>query len=190
MAKKAAKKLVSFPADTAWRRSNTSRLLYSAAWLFDRQILEIVNRSGFPEIRMAHLHIPRNLDLGGTRLTVLAERAEMSKQAMGELIDQCEKWGLIERRPDELDRRAKKVVFTVRGRRLINAVRKAVALAERDMLGQIGAKRMERLMSGLMAYCEANGRARPASRRGRSRTIVSADRVASGRESERKGQGT
>lgn len=188
MAKKATKKLMSFPADTAWRRSNTSRLLYSAAWLFDRQILEIVNQSGFPEIRMAHLHIPRNLDLGGTRLTVLAERAEMSKQAMGELVDQCEKWRLIERRPDEIDRRAKKVVFTARGRRLIDVVRKAVALAERDMLGQIGAKRMESLMSGLMAYCEANGRARPASRRGRTKTSIAAGSTAASEASERKGQ--
>lgn len=178
MAKKAAKKLVSFPADTAWRRSNTSRLLYSVAWLFDRQILETVNQSGFPEIRMAHLHIPRNLDLRGTRLTVLAERAEMSKQAMGELVDQCEKWGLIERRPDEIDRRAKKVVFTARGRRLIDAVRKAVAVAERDMREQIGAKRMESLLSGLMAYCEANGRARLASHRGRSRISGRASRAA------------
>jgi hypothetical protein len=71
-----------FPADEAWRRRNMSRLLDSAAWLFDTRILGIVNRSGFPEIRMAHLHLPRNLDLKGSRLTELAHRAEMSKQAV------------------------------------------------------------------------------------------------------------
>ena len=139
---------------------------------------------------MAHLHIPRNLDLGGTRLTVLAERAEMSKQAMAELVDQCEKWGLIERRPDAIDRRAKKVVFTARGRRLIDVVRKAVAAAERDMLGLIGVRRMESLMSGLMAYCEARAAPRPAPRRDSSRSTVSAGRAAANPAPGRKGQDT
>src|ERR1700748_3305048 len=101
---------VSFPHDEDWRGGNASRLLHNAAWLFDRRILEIVNRSGFPEIRMAHLHLPRNLDIEGTRLTVLPQRAEMSKQAMGELVDQGEKMHLVQRQPDPQDPRAKIVV--------------------------------------------------------------------------------
>lgn len=179
MAKKRTQKLVSFPAEVAWRRNNTSRLLYSAAWLFDMQILEIVNRNGFPDIRMAHLHLPRNLDLDGTRLTELAKRAEMSKQAMSELVDQCETMGLIERRPDEADRRAKIVAFTARGRRLIELVRNAVSLAERDMLAQIGAKRMENLISGLMVYCDKRVAANAPPRNGQKRTSIST-RVAAG----------
>jgi DNA-binding MarR family transcriptional regulator len=162
MAKKRASKFVSFPAEVAWRRNNTSRLLYSAAWLFDMQILAIVNRNGFPDIRMAHLHLPRNLDVDGTRLTELAKRAEMSKQAMCEIVDQCEAMGLIERQPDEADRRAKVVVFTARGRRLIELVHKAVSLAERGMLAHIGAKQMENLRSGLMIYCDESSAIRKA----------------------------
>ena len=155
MAKKRDRAAVSFPADEAWRRSNTSRLLFSAAWLFDAQILAIVNRRGFPDIRMAHLHLPRNLELGGTRLTELARRAEMSKQAMAELVDQCEKMGLVERQPDKSDRRAKIVLFTPRGRRLIELVREAVTIAEQNLRHQIGKERMAHLLAGLALYCNA-----------------------------------
>ena len=36
----------------------------------------------------------------------------MSKQAMGDLVDQCEAWGLVTREPDPLDARARRVLFT------------------------------------------------------------------------------
>ena len=153
MAKARAAAAISFPGDIDWRRRNTSRLLYSAAWLFDRRILEIVNRSGFPDIRMAHLHLPRNLDLDGTRLTVLASRAEMSKQAMGELVDDGERMRLVARRPDPADRRAKIVVFTPRGRRLIAVVQGAVARAEDEMRTKLGARRAAQLIDSLTRYC-------------------------------------
>jgi DNA-binding MarR family transcriptional regulator len=144
---------ISFPGDIDWRRRNTSRLLYSAAWLFDQRILEIVNGDGFPDIRMAHLHLPRNLDLGGTRLTVLAKRAEMSKQAMAELVDDGEKMRLGARRPDPTDRRAKMVVFTPRGRRLIDVVQRAVTLAETEMRARLGDKSTAQLIDTLLRYC-------------------------------------
>jgi len=146
-------KPISFPADIDWRRRNTSRLLHSAAWLFDRRILDIVNRNGFPEIRMAHLHLPRNLDLEGTRLTVLASRAEMSKQAMSELVDDGERMQLVTRRPDPADRRAKIVVFTARGRHLIEVVGRAVTRAESEMRRKLGAEDVAQLVASLARYC-------------------------------------
>ncbi|HEX3973580.1 MAG TPA: MarR family winged helix-turn-helix transcriptional regulator [Stellaceae bacterium] len=153
MAKAPVPAPISFPGDIDWRRRNTSRLLYSAAWLFDQRILAIVNAGGFPEIRMAHLHLPRNLDLEGTRLTVLAKRAEMSKQAMAELVDDGERMRLVARRPDPADRRAKIVVFTPRGRRLIEVVQEAVTRAEAEMRGKLGAWHTAQLIRTLLRYC-------------------------------------
>ena len=131
-----------------------SRLLYTANWLFDARILEHVNENGFPGLRMAHLHVPRNLDFEGTRITELAIRAEMSKQSMGELVDQCEKMGLVERAPHEEDGRSKLIRFTPEGKRLIEVVERALAAAEREMVALVGHKRMEEIVFGLMAYCE------------------------------------
>ncbi len=141
-----------FPAETSWRRANMSRLLFSAAWLFDSRILAFVNGNGFPELRMVHLHVPRNLDLQGTRATDLATRAEMSKQAMAEIIDECEHMGLVRRVPDPSDRRAKLVAFTAKGLRLMKVVRTALAATEGEMARQIGAKRLREVAAALSGY--------------------------------------
>jgi len=154
MAQKRSKSSVRFPADASWRRNNMSRLLYTANWLFDARILDHVNENGFPRLRMAHLHVPRNLDFEGTRITELAIRAEMSKQSMGELVDQCEKMGLVERAPHEADGRSKLIRFTPEGKRLIEVVERALASAEHEMLALVGHKRMEEIVFGLMAYCD------------------------------------
>ena len=131
-----------------------SRLLFSAAWLFDSRILDYVQRHGFPLLRMAHLHVPRNLDLEGTRQTDLATRAEMSKQSIGEIVDQCVAMLLVTRVPHESDRRAKIVVFTPRGLRLLDVVRAALSLAEREMRTAIGGPRSDAVMTALTEYCE------------------------------------
>jgi DNA-binding MarR family transcriptional regulator len=143
-----------FPGETEWRRANMSRLLFSAAWLFDARILAFVNENGFPRVRMAHLHVPRNLDLRGTRLTDLAVRAAISKQSMAEIVDECEAMDLVRRIPDRTDRRAKLVAFTATGLRLMKVVRAALAAAEDDMARQIGTKRMRMLGAALGGYLE------------------------------------
>ncbi|MFM7005174.1 MAG: MarR family transcriptional regulator, partial [Limnohabitans sp.] len=55
------------------------------------------------------LSITRHLEVGGTRLTDLAQRAGMTKQAMGTLVDQCEAWGMVRRENDPTDARARRV---------------------------------------------------------------------------------
>jgi len=173
-----ANKRVGFPAEASWRRANMSRLLFSTAWLFDSRILDYIQRHGFPLLRMAHLHVPRNLDLGGTRITELAIRAEMSKQSIGEIVDQCIAMGLVERLPDKTDRRAKIIVFAPRGLRLMETVRAALSLAESEMLTEIGARRMREVMTALTIYSRAIG-SRPAlGATGRVRQAARAKRAA------------
>src|SRR5262245_51077750 len=52
------------------------------------------------------------IDADGPRLTDLADRAQMTKQSMAELINRMEGIGLVERRPDPADGRAKLVFLT------------------------------------------------------------------------------
>lgn len=58
-------------------------------------------------LRAAHTQVFEGLDPDGTRLTTLAERAQMSHQAMGELVDELVRHGYLERVPDPADRRAR-----------------------------------------------------------------------------------
>ena len=154
-------KATRFPAETAWRRVNMSRLLFSAAWLFNSRILAFINEHGFPELRMVHLHVPRNLDLQGTRLTDLASRAAMSKQSMAQIIDECEAINLVRRIPDPSDRRAKLVAFTPTGLRLMKVVRAALSSAESEMATDRSAAR-----------ARARGRARRLSRTRKRKSVA------------------
>ncbi|MFN8589986.1 MAG: MarR family winged helix-turn-helix transcriptional regulator [Thermomicrobiales bacterium] len=73
--------------------------------------------AGFPELRPAHMSILQHIDHPprGTRITDLAERAQMTKQSMGQLVSDMEALGLVERIPDPLDRRARIIRLTDRG---------------------------------------------------------------------------
>jgi DNA-binding MarR family transcriptional regulator len=100
------------------------------------------------------VHITRHLALRGSRLTHLADSAGMSKQAMGDLVDQCEAWGLVRRVPDPLDARAKQVQFTHTGLAWLEAFRLAVQQAEREFRDQVGADVATVVALGLEAYAE------------------------------------
>ncbi len=69
-----------------------------------------------PTLRAAHTQVFECLDPGGTRLTALAERAQMSHQAMGELVEEMVQLGYLERLPDPADRRARLIRPSERGR--------------------------------------------------------------------------
>ena len=150
--------------DGEWRHENTGRLLVRAARQFEERILQLVNDAGFAELRLAHLAVPRNMDIQGNRITEIARRAGITKQSMSQLVGAFELFGLVELIPDTDDRRAKIVMFTRRGLRLMNSIRKAIALAEDDMRRRIGDAAWLHLKSCLKAYVDPPAR-RPLKRR-------------------------
>jgi DNA-binding MarR family transcriptional regulator len=129
--------------------------MFNAARQFEEAIYADVRAAGFPEIRFVHLTLTRNMDSGGTRLTQLAARAGMTKQAMSELVDQCEAIDIVERRPDPSDRRARIIVFTSRGHKLLRALIAGIARAEADMRAAIGAETFKIVAAALRLYCVA-----------------------------------
>jgi DNA-binding MarR family transcriptional regulator len=68
-----------------------------------------------PDVRRAHVAVFEMLDPGGSRVADLARRARMSRQAMGELVDDLQHLGYVQRRADPSDGRAKLVVLTEKG---------------------------------------------------------------------------
>ncbi len=74
-------------------------------------------RAEFPDVHTAQLIIFQLIEHppAGSRLTQLAEQAQTTKQAMGQLVDALERGGYVERIPDPLDRRAKQIRLTDRG---------------------------------------------------------------------------
>ena len=149
--------------DDAWRLTHFGRLLGHAMRRFDGRVLDLMahnvdvplalsNLAARAQVSAAHVHITRHLELNGTRLTDLAERAGMSKQAMGDLVDQCEAWGLVTREPDPRDARARVVRFTPTGLAWLQAFKDAVAQAEREFRNEVGAEVATVVAIGLEAY--------------------------------------
>jgi DNA-binding MarR family transcriptional regulator len=135
--------------DVRWRETHLGRLLGHASRRFDDRVLHLMahdvdvplalsNLAARAQIGAAHIHITRHLALEGSRLTELAERAGMTKQAMGDLVNQCEAWGLVVREADPHDARARRVRFTPTGLAWLGAFRKAVAQAEAEFRVEVG----------------------------------------------------
>src|SRR5688572_9082779 len=155
--------------DDAWRQTHLGRLLGHAMRRFDDRVLNLMahdidvplalsNLAARQQVSAAHVHITRHLACGGSRLTELAERAGMSKQAMGALVDQCEAWGLVARGPHPLDARARLVQFTADGLAWLEAFRRAVAQAEREFRASVGEEVATVVALGLEAYAGDAGR--------------------------------
>lgn len=140
--------------DPAWRDHNIGRLLFTATALFLREKLKAV--AGGPEIAEAQIRLLQNLDRDGTRLTRLAARAIMPKQSMCEAVDCAERSGLVERRPDPQDGRAKIVTLTPAGLVAIDRLCAAVAEVERAMARVIGASMLQSMKVRLGGYVAAS----------------------------------
>ena len=150
-------------ADDAWRQTHLGRLLGHAMRRFDERVLHLMahdaevplalsNLAARAQVGAAHIHITRHLALQGSRLTELAERAGMTKQAMGDLVTQCEAWGLVVREPDPTDARARRVRFTESGLAWLNAFRAAVQQAEAEFRAEVGEEVATVVALGLEAY--------------------------------------
>ncbi len=146
-----------------WRQSHVGHWLRLALARFDTRVLALLahnpdvplalaNLVARGQVGAAHIHITRHLATTGSRLTDLARRAGMSKQAMGTLVAQCEAWGMVTRTPDPADARARQVRFTATGLSWLNAYREAVEQAELELRQAVGEEVATVLAIGLEAY--------------------------------------
>jgi DNA-binding MarR family transcriptional regulator len=139
----------------------TQSLLLYAYQASARDLVRWLHRHGHAAIRPKHGAVFANLDRAGTRATVLAERAGIGKAAMGELVDELEELGYVERRPDAEDRRAKRVVPTAAAlevTRLVHAFNRSLEGRYRRLLG---ARAYESLRAALRAMAPGAGGIQP-----------------------------
>ena len=109
-----------------------------------------VARRGYPEARPALGVVLQHIRDEGSRVTELAERAQLTKQTLVYLVNELERVGYVERVPDPADGRAKLVRPTAKGRAAVDEARAIAAEIERDIAGLIGAERLQEL-KGLLA---------------------------------------
>ena len=127
-----------------------------------RQVVEGLEAAGFGDVRPAHFTVFQHMPPEGIRLTGLAEAALLTKQSMGYLVDDLESLGYVERVPDTIDRRAKVVRLTPRGRAVEETVRGVIRKMEEDWAARMGQEEYQhltRLLRTLISLLEPVSRA-------------------------------
>jgi DNA-binding MarR family transcriptional regulator len=133
--------------DTSARRApeNLAILLREPFRAMTDELMARLAAGGHPEVRSAHAAVFEYLDDAGTRVSVLAERAGMTKQSMTELVAHLERHGYVERVPDPADGRARLVRATVRGREVFAVARDAMRDVQARLDARVGPERMATL---------------------------------------------
>lgn len=146
-------------ADAAWRRTNLGHLLFAATGRCIALKLRVVHAAGFAGVTDAQLALFQTIGPQGERLTALAAGAKLAKQSMIELVDRAERQGLVERRPDPDDRRAKVVTLTRTGGELRAAAGRGLADAERAFALAVGPANLSAIREALFAFAPETARA-------------------------------
>ncbi len=139
------------------RRGNTIALLGQAYSLLGFRIVAGVVGAGHP-VKPSHSAVFAQIKPGGTRLTTLAQRAAMTPQSMGSIVDELEGLGYVVRRPDPADRRAKLIVLTATGQRAVDAGEASIVGIEADLVAVLGADGAAQLRALLTRILEAGDR--------------------------------
>ena len=103
------------------------------------------------DLHPSHTAVIPNLPASGLRLTELAERLRVSVQRAGQLVQELETAGYVERASDASDARAKLVRYSARGRRLMRDVAEVNAELWRELAASFGSAELERLATTIGA---------------------------------------
>jgi DNA-binding MarR family transcriptional regulator len=136
------------------RQQHIGRLLQQVFRGFNNRAIARLRQRGHTGLTLAHTLLLSHLDLEGTRITVLADRAGITKQSMGQLVLDLEKRGYIERRADSFDRRATLVFFTCTGWQFLRDAYEIKKEIEAEYQAIIGEEEMRQLRATLMRLLE------------------------------------
>jgi DNA-binding MarR family transcriptional regulator len=132
-----------------YRNTRLYRSLTRTLRVYNRLLIQGLHDRGFTDFSPSFPQVLSNLDTEGTRLGVIAERAGITRQAVGQMLSEIERCGYAERRTSPHDRRATIVHFTPRGRELLAAVFELVDQIEQGFAERLGEGRFDAVRSGL-----------------------------------------
>lgn len=115
--------------------------LFDAAFRQLRKELEGRVGDEIDGLRTSQLRLLSMTPAQGARVTDLASRAGMTKQAVGEFVAALQQSGHVEVVADRRDRRARVVRPTARGRRVVERADEEIARFERRCAQQFGQRR-------------------------------------------------
>jgi DNA-binding MarR family transcriptional regulator len=128
---------------------------------FVRQLRAHLAEQGFDDLGRSDGYVFRALNATSMTVSELADRLEISKQGAGQIIEDMEQRGYVQRRPDPHDGRARQVHLAARGEQALAAAKRFHQLYERRLAHAHGAEHVATLRQLLtdMAGGEGAGEA-------------------------------
>lgn len=136
----------------AAKRGSVAHLLFKCARVLNERAIAAFPMTGVgPKPGASHLALFPHIALqGGTRATTLATKVGITKQAIGQLVDDLEAMGVVERIPDPEDGRAKRVCFTEAGRTSMLEGLAHLKRVERQLACALGQETIDALHEALL----------------------------------------
>lgn len=129
-------------------------LMFVAHRHVENEIFAALAREGYDDITLAQGRLAARVDDAGSRLTQLAESAQVTKQTAGYLVDQLEQLGYVERVPDPRDGRARLVRMSAKGEEVRAAARRVEERIEAEWAAHLGPRRYQELRKALVSLRE------------------------------------
>jgi DNA-binding MarR family transcriptional regulator len=126
------------------QRLHIGQLLVQLTRLFQTELFERLVAAGLTDARVPHTHVTAYIKADGSRLSELAAQARMTLPAMSELVDDLQRLGIVERRPDPTDGRAKLICLTDEGWEAMRTARRIIGEIEADYAQRVGSEEFER----------------------------------------------
>lgn len=136
------------------RQNSVGRLLLVASRRYNERAMARVRELGHPDLTIAYAAVLPHIDIAGSRLAEIADRAGMTKQSASELINGLQRLGYLKKAEDPTDKRAHRVCFTARGKAFLLAAHRAKRELEEELAMRLGPRRGGTLERLLRAYVE------------------------------------
>jgi len=132
-------------ADAQPDELNIGLLLFIPYRAMENRVFTALAEAGFDDFTPAQAKVFQRIDPDGSRLTELADAAQVTKQTAGFLVDQLERSGYVERVPDPTDARAKLIRIAERGAKAAAIAADVVAEVQAEWTDHLGHPHMGQL---------------------------------------------
>ncbi|OUR61169.1 hypothetical protein A9Q74_10285 [Colwellia sp. 39_35_sub15_T18] len=127
------------------REKNIGRLFQRASRSYSERALALLHEKGFSDIALFHTVLIANLDADGDQITSIAEKAGITKQAMGQIVNDLENKGYVKKTKSLRDKRAYLIEFTEHGKDALRAAYEVKIIIEKEYMALLGIDNVKHL---------------------------------------------
>ena len=143
---------MSFPDPDLVRRlrdENLFRLMLRLVRAERAELVQKLRDRGHEALQASWIGLLAHVDVEGSRITTLAEKTGVTRQAVSQQVVEIERCGYLSRQPDPEDGRGVVVVFTAAGERLLTDAIAVGAAVEKRYADHLGPRRFAQVAKAL-----------------------------------------